>query len=38
MNGLAICSGVGGLELGVELAVPGYRAVCHVEREAFAAA
>ncbi len=38
MNGLAICAGVGGLELGVELAVPGYRAVCHVEREAFAAA
>lgn len=38
LNGLAICAGVGGLELGVELAVPGYRAVCHVEREAFSAA
>ncbi len=38
MNGLAICAGVGGLELGVELAVPDYRTVCYVEREAFAAA
>jgi len=37
VNGLSLCSGVGGLELGVSLALRGYRAVCHVEREAYAA-
>jgi len=38
MNGLALCAGVGGLELGLGLAFDGFHAVCHVEREAFAAA
>lgn len=39
MNGLALCAGVGGLELGLRLAIgPSYRTVCFVEREAFAAA
>ncbi|MDP6423380.1 MAG: DNA cytosine methyltransferase [Planctomycetota bacterium] len=38
-NVLALCSGVGGLELGVGLAVgAAARVVCHVEREAYAAA
>jgi len=39
IHGLAICSGVGGLELGLHLALgESYRTVCHIEREAFAAA
>lgn len=39
MNGLALCAGIGGLELGIHLAVGDtYRTVCHVEREAYAAA
>jgi len=37
MNGLALCAGVGGLELGIKLAGPGYRTVCYVEGEAYAA-
>ena len=37
-RGLALCAGVGGLELGISAALPGYRAVCHVENEAYAAA
>ncbi|MEM7308875.1 MAG: DNA cytosine methyltransferase [Planctomycetota bacterium] len=37
--GLALCSGIGGLELGVSLASGGAsRTVCYVEREAYAAA
>lgn len=36
--GIALCAGVGGLELGLHIAEPGYRTVCYVEREAFAAA
>lgn len=35
---LSICTGGGGLDLGIELAVPGARSVCMVEREAFAVA
>lgn len=39
MNGLALCAGVGGLELGLRLAIGvDYRTVCYVEREAFSAA
>lgn len=35
---LALCAGVGGLELGVRIACPGARLVCAVERDAYAAA
>lgn len=35
---LSICTGGGGLDLGLELAIPGARTVCMVEREAFAVA
>lgn len=39
MNGLALCAGAGGLELGLRLALGDtYRTVGYVEREAFAAA
>jgi len=39
LNILSLCSGVCGLDLGVDLATGGSsRVVCHVEREAFAAA
>ncbi|MBO0346053.1 DNA cytosine methyltransferase [Roseibium sp. CAU 1637] len=38
LNGLSLCAGVGGLELGLHVAEPGYRTVCYVEREACAAA
>jgi len=38
LNILSICTGGGGLDLGIELAIPGARAVCMVEREAFAVA
>lgn len=37
-NVLSVCSGVGGLDLGVRLAVPDARNVLYVEREARAAA
>ena len=38
LNGLALCAGVGGLELGLHLALGArYRTVCYVEREAYAA-
>ena len=36
--GLSLCSGAGGLDLGLTIAIPGYRAVGYVERDAFAAA
>ena len=36
--GLSLCAGAGGLDLGLILAEPGYRAVGYVERDAFAAA
>lgn len=39
MNGLALCAGVGGLDLGLRLALgPRFRSVVYVEREAYAAA
>ena len=39
MRGLALCAGIGGLELGLKLALgPRYRTVGYVERDAFAAA
>lgn len=38
VNGLALCAGAGGLELGLATAIPGYRTVCYVERELAAAA
>ncbi len=38
MNGLALCAGVGGLEIGVRLAWPWVRTVAYVERDAYAAA
>lgn len=37
-NLISVCAGVGGLDLGVQLAEPAARAVCYVEREAHAAA
>lgn len=37
-NGIALAAGAAGLELGVSLALPGYRTVCWVERDAYAAA
>lgn len=36
-RGISLCAGVGGLDLGLHLAEPGYRAVCYVERNSFAA-
>ena len=38
LRGLSLCSGIGGLDLGVRIACPSYRTVCFVEREAYAAA
>jgi DNA (cytosine-5)-methyltransferase 1 len=38
MQGLAICAGIGGLELGVKQANPAYRTVCYIEREAYSSA
>lgn len=35
--GISLCAGVGGLDLGIRIAVPEYRTVCFVERESFAA-
>jgi DNA (cytosine-5)-methyltransferase 1 len=36
--GISLCAGVAGLDLGLHIAEPRYRAVCHVERNSFAAA
>lgn len=38
LRGISLCAGVGGLELGLQLAEPRYQAVCYVERDAHAAA
>lgn len=38
LNGLALCAGHGGLELGMHIVAPEYQTVCYVEREAYAAA
>lgn len=39
MNGLALCAGIGGIEIGLRLALGrSHRTVCYVEREAFCAA
>jgi len=37
-RGISLCAGVGGLDLGLHIAEPGYRTVCFVERNSFAAA
>jgi DNA (cytosine-5)-methyltransferase 1 len=37
MHGLALCAGIGGIELGLKLVNPGYQTVCYVEGEAYAA-
>ena len=36
--GLSLCAGAGGIDLGLTIACPGYRTICYVEREAYAAA
>ncbi|OLP44139.1 hypothetical protein BJF95_06125 [Rhizobium oryziradicis] len=38
LNIISLCTGGGGLDLAVELAIPSARTVCMVEREAFAVA
>jgi DNA (cytosine-5)-methyltransferase 1 len=38
VNGLAICAGVEGIELGIKFIEPNYKTVCYVEGEAYAAA
>ncbi len=39
LRGLSLCTGIGGTDLGLERALDGaYRSVCHVERDAYAAA
>lgn len=38
LNIISLCTGGGGLDLGVELAIPSFRSVVMVEREAFACA
>jgi DNA (cytosine-5)-methyltransferase 1 len=37
-TGLALCAGAGGMELGLGIALPEYRTVCYVERDAYASA
>jgi len=37
LNGLAICAGIGGFDLGLKLVCPTYRTVCYIEREAICA-
>lgn len=38
LNTISLCTGGGGLDLGLELAIPSARPVCYLEREAFAVA
>ena len=38
LRAISLFAGVGALDLGVRLAIPGLRTVCYVEREAYAAA
>src|SRR3954471_24871501 len=38
LHGLALCAGIGGLELGIASVLRSYRTVCYVEGEAYAAA
>lgn len=38
IHGMALCAGGGGLEAGLHLVLPGYRLICAVERQAYAAA
>ncbi len=38
MNGLAICAGVGGIELALERRIAGFETVCYVEGELYSAA
>ncbi len=38
MNGLAICAGIGGLELGLGISIPEYKTICYIERECYSAA
>lgn len=38
LNGMSLCAGVGGIDLGLHLALPDYRCCVFVEREAYAAA
>lgn len=39
MNGLSLCSGYGGIELGLKLLFPQrYRSICYVEKDAYMAA
>jgi len=37
LNGLALCAGFGGIELGLESRIDAFRTVCHEEAEAYAA-
>ena len=37
MNGVALCAGIGGLELGLRITLGDYRTVCYVEREVYCA-
>lgn len=35
VRGLSLCSGIGGLDLGLKRAIPSYRAICYVERDRY---